>query len=316
MPKTPFTVAFLVIPGFSMVALSSVVEPLRAANQLTGKHLYEWDLIGLEDGLVAAANRLEIRVHHSIANAPESDLTIVVASQGISTFSDRECLRWVRQRRGQIGAISSGALILARAGLLENRRATVHWDMQRQLAEEFETVDVVPDLYCVDGNVMTAAGGIAAMDLMLDLITQRQGREVAVDVSENFLHGRIRASREMQRQDVAWRYQTTDRRVVYAIGMMENAIRQPVAIQAIAKVLGISERQFERLFKAHVGQKPSEFYINLRLKSAYELLRQSTFSLDEIGEKCGFSSASHFSRAFKRRYDETPRTVRIAKKEQ
>ena len=255
---------------------------------------------------------------HGLEDTPASDLTVLVASLDVEDYGDARLYRWLRGRcdgHRMVGAVSTGPLILARAGLLGGRRATIHWEMQRRLAEEFPEVQVLPDLYCVDGGITTAAGGTAAMDMMLALISRREGRDVAADVAEQFLHGPVRAATVRQRQDVRWRYQVTDRRVVSAIRLMEESLAVPLRIARIADVVGISERQLERLFESAFGKKPSEFYMEIRLKQARLLLFQSTMPLEQVAETTGFSSPGHFSRAFKTRYGESPSTARRRREE-
>jgi transcriptional regulator GlxA family with amidase domain len=250
---------------------------------------------------------------HGLADAPPSDMIVVVASLDIEDYRDRRVLDWLRRRRDGrriIAGISNGPLLLARAGLLKGRRATVHWESLVRLTEEFPDVRVTRDLYCTDRDVMTAAGGTASMDMMLALISERDGRDLAADVAEQFLHGQVRDSNEMQRQDVRWRYQVNDRRLVTAIRMMEAHIRDPLPIAQVSDIAGLSERQMERLFESALGKSPSRFYLDLGLKAALGWLFHSTETLEEIAARCGFSSPGHFSRAFKACYDRPPSAVR------
>ena len=311
--RRPFRVAFFLVPGFSLMALSSAVEPLRAVNRLLGDKRFEWVVIGRAAGPVAASNGLEVKAACAIASAPPADLTIVVASLDVETYRDHALFEHLRRLRAQhrlIGAISNGTLILARAGVLGGRRVTIHWEMQAPLMAEFPDLDVCPNLYCWDLDVMTAAGGSAAMDMMLELIAVRDGRETAVDVSEQFLHGPARAASELQRQDVRCRYRVTDRRIETAIRVMEDQLTSPLRIARVAELAGLSERQLERLFADAFGQSPSQFYLDLRLKEARSRLLGSSETLQEIAETMGFSSQAHFSRAIKAWCGTSPLAIR------
>lgn len=310
---SPYRVAFVVIPGFSMMALSAALEPLRSVNRTLGKESYVWDVVGMSPGAVAASNGLEIRTSFGISDAPPADLTIVVASLGIETFRSRALFGWLRGLRKQrrlIGAISNGTLLLARAGLLRGRNATIHWEMHRQLVEEFPDIDLRDALYCWDGDILTGAGGTAAMDMMLELIAVRDGRATAVGVAEQFLHGPARPSDAVQRQEVRWRYGVTDPRLEEAIRLMEERIASPIRIARLAEAAGLSERQLERLFSASFGKSPSEFYMELRLRAAEGRLLGSTDSLEEIAEAMGFSSQAHFSHAIKAWCGSSPLAIR------
>ena len=298
----PRRVGFVTIPGFSLMALTSAMEPLRSANRLTGEQRYIWDVIGLQPGQVEASNGLSVLAVHGIADAPKADLTIIVASLDLETFNNPALANFMRQicqRRGMLGAISNGSLILARAGLLDGRHATIHWEMQQLLAESFPKVDVSDSLFCWDGDIMTCGGGSASMDMMLEFISRKDGHEVAVGVSEQFLHGPARSAMECQRQDVQWRYRITDRRLETVINVMEARISNPVKVSKLAEIADLSERQLERLFESVFHKSPSKFYLELRLKFGRARLLGSTESIESIADTTGFSSQAHFSRAIK-----------------
>lgn len=309
----PFAVSFLVVPGFSMMALSSAVEPLRAANRLADRTLYSWSVMAAKGGPVTASNGLDLTAVLSLADTPEADLTIVVASldvEALNCMSIINYLHRLRIRGKMLGAISNGALLLARAGLPKGSKVTIHWEMQRHLADRFPQLDVVTDLYCWDRSLLTAAGGTAAMDLMLALIAERDGRQLAADVSEQFLHGPIRTPSEAQRADLCWRYQITDHRLIAAIRLMESDLRTPIKIARIAALTKVSERQLARLFQEAFSKSPSEFYMDIRIKAAHAMLLHSTASLDKISEDTGFSSSAHFSRTMTNRCGMPPSKIR------
>jgi transcriptional regulator GlxA family with amidase domain len=295
-------VSFVAIPGFSMMALSAAMEPLRSANRLKQDRGYSWAVVARAPGTVAASNGLEIPVEATLGDEPAADLTVVVASLGIESYRDRALfahLRTLRRQHRLIGAVSNGTLILARAGLLQGRRATIHWEMRKRLAREFPGIDLRDSLHCWDADVLTSAGGTAGMDMMLDLIARRDGRRLAKAIAEQFLHPPARMPDASQRQGVRWRYGVTDRRVEAAVGLMEDRIARPMKIARVAEASGVSERQLERLFAASFGKSPSRFYMDLRLRAAQARLLGTTDTLEEIAESMGFSSQAHFSHAVK-----------------
>lgn len=311
--EASFHVVFFVVPGFSLMALSSAIEPLRSVNRLSGESRYVWTVAADALGPVAASNGLEVAATADAGNLPGADLTVVVASYDTESYRNPILFRSLRQLRAErrlIGAVSNGTLLLARAGVLSGRQVTIHWETQRLLAEEYPDLDVVSDIYCWDNGILTAAGGTASMDMMLALISEREGADVAADVSDQFLHGPVRPSTDMQRLDVRWRFQVTDRRLVTAIRTMEAHLADPLRIGQLAGIAGLSERQLERLFVSEFGKSPSDFYLEIRLKAAKGWLLNSTHSLDEISEKSGFSSLSHFSRSFKSWAGESPSAIR------
>lgn len=308
-----FHVVFFVVRGFSLMALSSAIEPLRSVNRLLGEERYVWTVASDAAGQIAASNGLEVAATVDAGNLPRADLTVVVASYDSESYLNPVLFRSLRQLRAErrlIGAVSNGTLLLARAGVLSSRKVTIHWETQRLLAEEYPDLEVVSDIYCLDKGILTAAGGTASMDMMLALIAEREGRDVAADVSDQFLHGPVRPSTEMQRLDVRWRFQVTDRRLITAIRAMEDHKAEPLRIGQIAIVAGLSERQLGRLFMSEFGKSPSDFYLDIRLKAAKSRLLNSTDSMEDVAENVGFSSLSHFSRTFKAWAGETPSAIR------
>jgi transcriptional regulator GlxA family with amidase domain len=309
----PYRVSFVIVPGFSMTALSAALEPLRSANRLQREERYAWAVVARTPGAVTASNGLDVAAPATLDDVPAADLTVVVASSGIESYRDRGLfarLRALRRQHRLIGAVSNGALLLARAGLLEGRRATIHWEMREQLAQEFPGINLRDTLHCWDSDIMTSAGGTAAMDMMLELIARRDGRRVAEAVAEQFLHHPSRMPSAPQRQRVRWRYGVTDRRVAAAIRLMEDRIARPLRIARVAESAGLSERQLERLFRSSFGKSPSRFYMDLRLRTAQARLLGTTDSLEEIAEAMGFSSQAHFSHAIKVWSGLSPLTIR------
>lgn len=309
----PFAVQFLLVEGFSMMSLSAAIEPLRAANRLLGRRRYTWALVGLRPGEMTASNGIELRLHHGIADAPPADLTVVVASLSVEDYRDAEVFAWLRRLKSRgrlIGAVSNGALVLARAGVARNARLTMHWENAKLLRDAFPDIEVSAELYCWDKGILTAAGGTAAMDMMLALITELDGSKLALEVADQFLHGQIRPASQGQRQDLRSRFAVTDNRLLVVIERMEARITNPLRVSALAAEVGISERQLERLFTAQLNTLPSKFYMDLRLDAARRMILASTTALDPIAEACGFSSLGHFSRFFKARFGYAPSHLR------
>ena len=308
-----YSVLFYLVDGYSMMALSSAIEPLRAVNRLTGSERYSWATAGERRGNIMASNGIEIPAQFGLSDMVDADLTVVVASIFDPDFQSPKMFAWLRRLRAEgrmIGAISNGTVLLARAGVLGNRRVTTHWEMIRDLQASHPNLTVTSDIYSWDRGVLTAAGGAAAMDMMLAVIMELDGEDLAFDVAEQFLHGPIRPGSHLQRHDISWRFRVTDPRLLTAIRLMKNHIAAPERISGIAEQAGISERQLERLFLAEIGKHPSEFYIDLRLRTARGMLIGSTEPLEAIAEACGFSSLGHFSRAFKARFGDSPSVVR------
>jgi len=307
---------FFLVPHFSMMALSSATEPLRAANRVAGKPLYSWHLISADGEPVSSSSGFALLPEFAMTSSPEFSHLFVVASIGVADYRNAQVFEFLTRYAATgrpLGGISLGTMILARAGLLDKRRCTIHWEALRSLADEFPTIEVTRDLYCVDGDRLTCAGGTAAMDLMLDLIARQHSHQLAAEVADQFLHARIRGSEESQKMAIQWRYGIEDRRIVNAITLMEQNIERPIPMKTIASLVGISPRQFERTWLKNFNVHPSQFYLELRLKAAQKLLHESTYSLLDIAMRCGFTGASHLGRCYRKFFNRTPGGERKAK---
>jgi transcriptional regulator GlxA family with amidase domain len=298
-----------------MMAFAAAIEPLRSANRLRGERLYEWRLFSRDGAPVRASNGIDIAVHGAIDDDVVLDLLLACAGTRNAGDGDAAVAKWLRllARRGTaIGGISLGAYVPARAGLLDGRRCAVHWEALTAFAEQFPRVRTTSDLFVVDGNRRTCSGGTAALDMMLHLITERDGRALASDVSEQFIHPRIRGTRDPQRMAVQNRVGVANDRLIAAIGIMEAALEEPRAIHDIALDVGLSARQLERLFAKYLRAAPSRYYVKLRLDRARAMLHQTTKPILDVAVACGFASASHFSRCYRGEYGHRPRDERAA----
>lgn len=301
-------IGLLILPQFSMMALAGASEPLRAANRLSGKTLYEWTLLTESGGPVSSSSGIEIHTV-PVDQAPELDRMFVLASLDIEHQKPPKILRFLQRAASRgitVGALSTGTFILARAGLLEGKRCTLHWESIGQFSEEFPTIEVTRELYVNHDNRWTCAGGTAAIDLMLAQIALDFGNQLAANIAEQFLHARIRAPEEHQRMSIQWRFGIHDRRLTAAIAFMENNLENIVGIEEIADRCNLSHRQLERLWHQHFGMTPKKFYLELRLNEARRLLRESTQPIASIAYSCGFVSASHLGAAYRRVWGCTP----------
>ena len=317
--KTPEVIGLFMVPSFSMIAFASAIEPLRLANRLSDKALYEWMLISSDGGPVTASNGISVNPHVAMseldgAGRPEVPTLILVSGVGAEVYDEHETFAWLRRldRRGaDIGALCTGAHVLARAGLLEGRVCTLHWENIPSFRETYPDIEVTDDLFEIDGNRFTCSGGTAALDLMLHLIRAEHGDELATRVSEECILDHVRGGREHQRMPLAVRLGVDNRKLIDSIHLMEAHLEEPLAQGALAAAVGISRRQLERLFRRHVGRPPNRYYMQLRLDRARRLLLQTDMAVVDVAMACGFVSASHFAKCYRRLYGVTPRQARI-----
>ena len=298
-----------------MMAFASAIEPLRSANRLRGDKRFEWRLYSRDGAPVRASNGLDIGVHGAIDDGSALDLLLVCAGTRDAGSGDPASHKWLRglARRGTaIGGISLGAYVLARAGLLDGRRCALHWESLVAFSEEFPRIRTTPDIFVVDGNRRTCSGGTAALDMMLHLITEREGRALANDVSEQFIHPRIRGMQDSQRMALQSRVGAANDKLIAAIDRMETTNEDPLRVRTIAAEVNLSARQLERLFVKYLRASPSRYYLKLRLDRARSMLLETTKPVLDVAVACGFASASHFSRCYRSVYGHKPSAERAA----
>jgi len=311
----PYTVGFYLVPEFPMMAFAAAIEPLRAANRLSGETLFGWRLFSRDGDPVRASNGIDIAVGGSIGEDAALDLLLVCAGTPDAGARDRPLAQWLRglARGGAaIGGISLGAYPLAHAGLLDGRRCALHWENLAAFAEQFPRVRTTTDIFVIDGSRYTCSGGTAGLDMMLQLITDRNGRALANGVSEQFIHPRIRGTQDRQRMAIQARLGVANQKLIAAIGLMESTADEPRDVQQIAADVGLSPRQLERLFAKYLHASPSRHYLEMRLDRARELLLQTAKPILDVAVACGFASASHFSRCYRAVYGHKPSDERAA----
>ncbi len=318
--SSPERFAFVLVPNFSMMAFVSALEALRIANRMAGRTLYSWQVVAKEAGPVRASNGCPVIADHSLADVhiggPGRDQSTIILCSGLGAerIVDRELFAWLRRadRSGAVvGALCTGAHLLAKAGLLHKHRCTIHWENLPGFMEEFPEIDVSADLFEVDGKRLTCSGGTAALDLMLHLIARDHGQELAVKVSEQCLLDRIRQPHDHQRMPYRVRLGIYHPKLIGAIEMMESNVEEPLDQEMLARYVGLSRRQLERLFRKHLGRTPAQYYLELRLERARHLLYQTSMPVMNVAFACGFVSASHFSTCYRQMYGKTPRAERV-----
>jgi transcriptional regulator GlxA family with amidase domain len=306
-------VGFLLTPDFALMSYASAIEPLRAANRLAERPLYAWRHISLDGKPVAASNGASILADHGVGEDLDLDILFVCAGGNPALFRHAPTLRWLRRlaRKGvRIGGVSGGPYLLARAGLLAGYRFTIHWEHAPAFTEEFPDLTVARSLFEIDRDRATCAGGVAALDMMHDLIAADHGSHLAAAVSDWFLHSQIRTGSRPQRMELQQRYGVSHPGLLKVLAHMEANIEDAKSRADFAAIAGLSPRQLGRLFRTHLGVTPGEHYANLRLDQARDLLRQTTLPIVEVAVACGFVSAAHFSRSYRRRFGRPPRAER------
>ena len=308
--RAPQSIGFLLLDNFTLISLASAVEPLRMANQLSGKELYRWFTLTQTGLPVSASDGLQITPDAGLENAPALDAVIVCGGVDIQHSVTREHLQWLQSqaRQGrQLGAVCTGSWALAKAGLLDGYDCSVHWECLAAMQEAFPRAAITTRLFSIDRNRNTSSGGTAPMDMMLHLIAREHGRELAAAISEMFIYERIRNEQDHQRVPLK---HTNQPKLQEIVALMEANLEEPIDLDELACYVDVSRRQLERLFQKYLHCSPSRYYLKLRLIRARQLLKQTAMSIIEVASVCGFVSTPHFSKCYREYFGIPPRDER------
>ncbi|MBT5629561.1 MAG: GlxA family transcriptional regulator [Oceanospirillaceae bacterium] len=304
---------FLLIPGFSMLSLAAAVEPLRMANAQAEEELYQWDFLSWGNTSVNASNNMVTAPTIDVDQVKMLDVLLVVAGINVATYGDDVFFAWLRQASRQVdllGSTSTGALLLAKAKLLRHKTCTIHWEYVDSFREQFPDVWMSGELYEFDGSLFTCSGGSAGLDMMLQIIADQHGYELALLVAEQYMHPHIRPPHQDQRMRLQSRLNINNPRLIKALDIMRQNLEAPLTCQELADASNMSARQMERLFKQYLHQSPGQYYLHLRLEKTQQLLRQSSLSVLQVATACGFSSTSYLARCYQKKYACSPRQER------
>lgn len=307
-------IAFLLIPRFSMIALFSALEPLRVANRFAGE-VFAWRFVSTDGAAVVASNGIPVSVSTSIEKIGRPDVVFACASYDHEAGMIRPVLNELRRlaRNGTLlGAVDTGAFLLAGAGVLDGHRATCHWETLPAFRESYPEIDVAEETYVLDRGRMTASGGAAALDMMLDWLGSIESEALAQKVADTLVHTRHLNHPGEARVPAGSRYRVDDARLVKAIRLMEEHVEDKLTLKDVAATAGLSDRQLERLFHKHLQTTPVGFYRQLRLDRAHRLLTYSRLSVRDVALATGFATLAEFSRAFKQRYGRPPSRARMS----
>ncbi|MFT7594437.1 MAG: transcriptional regulator GlxA family with amidase domain [Paracoccaceae bacterium] len=305
----PRRFVFVLLDNFSMLCFSSALESLRIANRMAGKTLYTWWLVGEGGDHVACSAGTGFKLDDDLSDLLRDDTIMICGGIDVQVSTTKRLLGWVRResRKGlKIAGLCTAAYSMARAGLLNGKKATIHWENSDSFAEEFEDVELTKSVFVIDGNRMTTAGGTSSIDLMLKLIADEHGEDLANAVADQLIYSSIRTDQDTQRLSVPTRIGVRHPKLSQVIQMMEINIEEPISPSILAKDVGMSTRQLERLFRRYLNRSPKRYYMELRLQKARNLLMQTDMSVINVALACGFASPSHFSKCYRAHYDTTP----------
>ena len=309
----PRRFVLLLLDQFSMLSFASALEALRIANRMLRRTAYVWTLVGEGGREATCSTGTRFALDHGLEpgeiELDRDDTVIAIGGMDVQRATSRAVVNWLRKiaRHGTaVGGMCTGSYAVARAGLLDGRRATIHWENHDSFGEEFENVVLTKSVYVVDGNRLSSAGGTSAIDLMLSLIARDHGEPVASAVADQLIYSSIRTDQDTQRLSIPTRIGVRHPKLAQVIRIMESNIEEPISPAALAATVGMSTRQLERLARRYLGRSPKRYYMELRLQKARNLLMQTDMSVINVAIACGFTSPSHFSKCYRAHYGTTP----------
>ncbi|MGR6430460.1 GlxA family transcriptional regulator [Rhizobium sp. PAMB 3174] len=323
-PETKRSIVFFLVPNFSMLPFTAAIEALRIANRMLGYNAYKWRMVSTDgkpvfssSGIAIEADLPLVEERRFLSSDTRPDMVLLCSGINVEEFQNKSVFAWLREiyNRGvAVGSLCTGAYVLAQAGLLKGKRCAIHWENLPGFSEKFPQAEVYADLYEIDGNLYTCAGGTASLDMMLDIIGRDFGESLVNRICEQALTDRVRNPHDRQRLPLRARLGVQNAKVLSIIELMENHLAEPVSLLDIADSAGLSRRQIERLFRQEMGRSPARYYLEIRLDRARHLLVQSNMPIVEVAVACGFVSASHFSKCYREVYNRSPQQERADRK--
>jgi len=315
--SVPKNFIFILLNNFSLIAFASAIEPLRLANRMGGKELYKWTVSSADASPeVKCSNYSVIKVNGNLPEINRQDTIIVCGGTNVRDNTTNLLLSWLRKqsRKGiGIGGLCTAAYTLAKAGLLSDKKCTIHWENREAFLEEFPGIELSNRVYTIDKNIFCAAGGTASTDLILCLISNDHGPELSNLVADQMIYSSIRTDRDDQRLSIPTRIGVRNPKLENVIQKMEQNLEEPISPSILAKDAGMSARQLERLFRRYLLRSPKKYYMELRLQKARSLLLQTNMSVINVALACGFTSPSHFSKCYRSYFLNTPYKERGSK---
>lgn len=300
---------FVLLPEFTLLSFAGALDALRLANRQLGFDAYSWSLVGEGGDTATCSAGSTMILDGDLDELQRDEVVVLCGGTNISKATSQKLISWLRReaRRGvTIAGLCTATYTLAKSGLLDDRRATIHWENHDGFLEAFPDVDLTKSIYVIDGKIITTAGGTASMDLLLALIARDHGSEVANAVADQQIYTSIRTDRDTQRLSVPTRIGVRHPKLSAVIQKMEAHIEEPIRPAALAAEVGLSTRQLERLFRRYMNRSPKRYYMELRLGRARNLLMQTDMNVINVALACGFTSPSHFSKCYRAQYGSTP----------
>ncbi len=300
---------FLLLNQFSLIAFTSAIEPLRMANRYNKNSFYKWTLVNETGEFAISSSGIQLKVDDVLTNLNRNDVIFVCGGLNIKENTTKPVLNWLRRetRKGlNVGGLCTGSYALARAGLLNGKRCTIHWENYDSFEEEFPDIELAKSVFTYDKTRFSSAGGTSSVDLILKIISEDYGHDLTNWVADQMIYNSMRTEHDEPRLSTPTRIGVRHPKLSKVIQMMEKNIEEPISPSTLASDVGMSTRQLERLFRRYLNRSPKRYYMELRLQKARNLLMQTDMSVINVALSCGFASPSHFSKCYRAQYETTP----------
>ena len=307
--ERPRHFVFVLLPNFSMLSFACAIEAFRIANRMAERELYSWTLAAEGGETVQCSSGITYQVDQDLDETNRDDTVLLCGCIGVQESTTKRLLNWVRREARRcvtLGGLCTAAYTLAKAGLLDGKKATIHWENQDSFLEEFQEVNLTKSVFVIDGNRITTAGGTSSIDLMLKIIAQDHGEDLASLTADQLIYSSIRTDQDTQRLSIPTRIGVRHPKLSAVIRKMEQNIEEPISPSVLAQEVAMSTRQLERLFRRYLNRSPKRYYMEIRLSKARNLLMQTDMSVINVALACGFASPSHFSKCYRAHYNTTP----------
>lgn len=300
---------FVLLEEFTLLSFAAAIETLRIANRMAERDIYTWRFLGEGGESVGCSAGTTFQLDDDLIELTRDDVIMICGGVNVQAASTKRVVSWLRReaRKGvKLAGLCTAAYTMAKAGLLDRKRATIHWENQDSFTEEFPEVELTKSVFVVDGNRITTAGGTSSIDMMLKIIADDHSEDLANAVADQMIYSSIRTDQDTQRLSVPTRIGVRHPKLSQVIQFMEQNIEEPISPSILAQNVGMSTRQLERLFRRYLNRSPKRYYMQLRLQKARNLLMQTDMSVINVALACGFASPSHFSKCYRAQYNTTP----------
>lgn len=306
-------VDILVLPETNLILVASVIEPMRAANRIAGRPLYDWTIFSPDGVPIETKSGIPIPVSGIFRPQRETSPLFILSSynwERSATSQLKMLLSQTARHREMMAGIESGSWLLAETSLLDNFKATTHWEDFEDFTAAYPQVTMVRERFVIDGKRITTGGSLPTLDLMLELIRRAHGYSLALEVSRLFIYEQERTRGDLLQMPTIGNMRILDPRVGAAVKLMEETVEAPLTLARLARRIGVSTRHLQDLFRDTMGVAPHEHYLALRLNAARRKVIETRMEFADIAAISGFNSSSSFSRSYRAHYRESPSETR------